>query len=289
MTSCIRRGIHAIDDRARRAEVARRYAWARRDKSRDREPWSPAKQLSADLATVYRDHWGELDDDKEGRGLFAILLHTLAHRPAFEKLAVAARAEFAPWLPDDAFECIADEAIRLKRKWKADTLAQRLGLTYADQQRLGVWRFIGAVDVPKAERDRRRSERRNANRKAKNRAAGVKPRPEYEANAKADRAEAKALGISYEAFRKRKQRAAKKACPKSGTITKKEPFSGTILGTPKRAAPPKAFQAGMSLGTAFTSSSWQQSAMAPKRPVFVLGQRPPPRPFLLLQTERARP
>lgn len=65
---------------------------------------------------------------------------------------------------------------------------------------------------------------------------------------KADRAEAEALGISYEALRKRKQRAAKKACPKSGTITKKNTPSGATLGTPKPAARPLGYQAGMRLG-----------------------------------------
>jgi hypothetical protein len=210
-----------------------------RERRNDREPWSPAKQLSADLATVYRDHWGELDDDREGRGLFAILLHTLAHRPAFETLAAEARREFAPWLSNDNFERMSAEARKIKRKWKPDTLAQRIGLTYADQQRLGVYRFIGAVDVPKKERDRLSADRRNANKRALHKAAGGMSRPEYEAPAKARRARAKALGISEDALRKRKQRAAAKECPKSGTDTKRNTTIGDTLGTPpKQAAPP---------------------------------------------------
>ncbi|BAQ17469.1 hypothetical protein [Methyloceanibacter caenitepidi] len=231
--------------KARHAEVARRYAWDRRDKARDREPWSPAKQLSADLATVYSDHWGELDNDREGRGLFAILLHTLAQRPAFERLAADARDTFAPWLSDDDFERMSAEAIRLKRRWKPDTLAQRIGLTYADQQRLGVHRYIGAVDVPKAERDRLRAERRNANRLDRRRAAGVKPRAEYEANSLSRAEPWKAEGISKATWYRRR----KAERDKSGTITKKNtPIGARPVSPPKQAARPLAIRAGMRLG-----------------------------------------
>jgi len=185
--------------------------------------------------------------------LFSMLLHTLAHRPAFDKLAVEARAEFAPWLPDDAFERIADEAIRLKRKWKPDTLARRIGLTYADQQRLGVWRFIGAVDVPKAERTRLAAERKVEARRAKRRAAGVMPRDHYLTKVLSSTRPWEAEGISRRTWERRRA----KACRKSDPLIKRDAPIGATLATPPRAAPPQGFRAGMRLGVAAVpSSSW---------------------------------
>ena len=261
ITDCARSKYQRADDQeskaAKHAEVARRYAWGRRERRDDREPWSPAKQLSADLATVYRDHWVELDDDKEGRGLFSILLHTLAHRPAFERLAADARAEFAPWLSDDAFERMSAEALRVKRKWRPDTLAQRIGLTYADQQRLGVWRFIGAVDVPKAERDRLRAERRNANKRAKHKAAGGMSRAEYEADSLSQTEPWKAEGISRRTWERRRA----KACRKSGTITKSNTPIGATLATPEPASRPLAMRAGMMLRPPPVASTGSPSSL----------------------------
>jgi hypothetical protein len=184
------------------------YNAAARDKrNRGAGGFSKAGRLANELQLIYRDGWGVLDNDQHGRALFSILLHTIANTVGnVSAKTTAAWREFAPWLPDEGMVKLATDAIRMRRRWTADKLAQRIGLTYADRQRLGVT-MIGAIDMPKAERDRLRKERAVAAKKAKRRAGGVKPRDQYEAPAQAMRAEAAAVGTNYEALRKRLQRA----------------------------------------------------------------------------------
>jgi hypothetical protein len=206
----------------------------KRDHFRSAPTFSKAGKTANELRLIFRDGWGVLDDDQHGRGLFAILLHTIAHTggDVAAKMRSAWR-EFAPWLSEADFERLADEAIKVRRRWKADKLAQRIGLTYADRQRLGIT-MIGAVDVPKAERDRRREARKVEARRAKRRAAGVIPRDQYEANARALRAEAAALGITPDALRKRRQRAAQRALSQVRRQHKDVSLSARFtLGTPR--------------------------------------------------------
>jgi hypothetical protein len=197
-----------VESRAIHGDVALAYnADARNKRNRGRGGFSGAGRLANELQLIYRDGWGVLDDDQHGRALFSILLHIIANtvRNLPAKME-AARQEFAPWLSDEEMVKLATEAIRVRRRWTADKLAQRIGLTYADRQRLGVT-MIGAIDMPKAERDRLRKERAVAAKRDKRRAGGARTRAEYEANARALRAEAKALGILPDALRKRQQRA----------------------------------------------------------------------------------
>ncbi len=229
------RGKGGTEGRTMTGDVKLAYNAAARDKRdhvRNARVFSKAGKLANELRLIFRDGWGELDEDQHGRGLFAILLHTIAHTggDVAAKMRSAWR-EFAPWLSEAEFERMADEAIKVRRRWTADKLAQRIGLTYADRQRLGIT-MIGAVDVPKAERDRRREARKVEARRAKRRAAGVIPRDQYEANARAVRAEAAALGITPDALRKRRQRAAQRALSQVGRQHKDVSLNaGATLGT----------------------------------------------------------
>jgi hypothetical protein len=72
----------------------------KRDRNRTGAPiFSKAGKTANELRLIYRDGWGVLDDDREGRGLFAILLHTIAHTGGYiaAKMTAAWR-EFAPWM-----------------------------------------------------------------------------------------------------------------------------------------------------------------------------------------------
>jgi hypothetical protein len=141
--------------------------------------FSKAGKLANELRSIYRDHWRVLDDDRHGRALFSILLHTIAQTGGdVAAKMMTARREFAPWLTDDETLHIADEAIRVRRRWTADKLAQRVGLTYDDRQRLGIT-MIGAIDMPKAERDRLRKERGVAAKREKRRQEGVMSLDQY--------------------------------------------------------------------------------------------------------------
>jgi hypothetical protein len=91
-------------------------------------------------------------------------------------------------------------------KLKADTIARRIGRTYADRTLLKS-KTIGCCDLTRAERYRARRHRRSEAKRERRRQRGIMTRDRYEANGRAMRAEAEALGISYEALRKRFQRA----------------------------------------------------------------------------------
>ena len=95
--------------------------------------------------------------------------------------------------------------------------------------------MIGSIDMPKAEHDRLRNERAVAAKRAKRRSSGVVSRAQYEAKAKAMRAEAAALGTNYDAYRKRLQRA-RKPCPKSDDSIKACRLLQSHLGHPSPAA-----------------------------------------------------
>jgi hypothetical protein len=97
--------------------------------------------------------------------------------------------------------------------------------------------MIGAIDMPKAERDRLREARKVEARKEKRRAAGVRSRADYESNARALRAEAAALGISPDALRKRRQRAASALSQVRPHHKDLSLIAGVTLGTPSPAAP----------------------------------------------------
>lgn len=173
---------------------------------RDRLCFSKPGKLANELRLVYRDGWGVLDDGQHGRALLSILLHTIANcsgdRPA--KMAEA-RREFAPWLPDAEMGKLADEAIRVHRRWKPDKLAQRIGLNLADRTRLRIT-MIGATDADKAKRDRLRKERMVEAKCRKRWAAGVVPRATYEATSLSRTEPWKAEGISRRTWERRRKR-----------------------------------------------------------------------------------
>jgi hypothetical protein len=87
-----------------------------------------------------------------------------------------------PFMGDEQLKASAQEAIRRPRLDKADPLAVRLRLTYAERSLLGIT-TIGACDVDKAARARRRRERKQFRERkkaaAKRLARGAKPRAVY--------------------------------------------------------------------------------------------------------------
>ena len=99
-------------------------------------------------------------------------------------------------------------------KLKVDTIARRIGCTYAERTLLNL-KTIGCCDLTRAERDRATRQRRSEAERERRCQRGIMPRDRYEANGRAMRAEAEALGISYEALRKRFQRAGMTRGPKS--------------------------------------------------------------------------
>ena len=80
----------------------------------------------------------------------------------------------APWLSSSEGERLVNKAIARPAKWKADTLAKRLNLTFAERSRLEI-RTIGAVDVDQKQRKAVRREQDKKAKEAKRRATGAVP------------------------------------------------------------------------------------------------------------------
>jgi hypothetical protein len=210
----------ANSERIARAYVELESGARRRDRKRRGLAFAQGVRI-AEVKRVLRDYYGVLDHDKDGRALFAILLHSIASigNPA-NKLdrCQEVRPEFAPWLSDDEFERMASEAIRSPRRWRADKLAQRLGVTNADRIRLKLC-TIGATDRNKEERAYDRQERRPDHRRQRQRerrrAAGMKPRSQSLSQTKPWQA----LGICRRTWERRQARAVANVKPpyKEGT------------------------------------------------------------------------
>jgi hypothetical protein len=110
---------------------------------------------------------GALDD-------FLILLNYVAMLGDYGALCTA-RARWAPWLDDAAFDAIVAEAVHSPLYLSPDALGERIGLSDAKRTELKI-RSIGCVGWTAAERKARSEAKEAANQKAK-RAAVRAARP----------------------------------------------------------------------------------------------------------------
>src|SRR5262245_31954461 len=77
-------------------------------------------------------------------------------------------------LADDEVEKIFWLRLIRPRRYTADALAKLLRVSYRERQELRLWTF-GAYDVPKAERDRLRKQRKAERERSRRKAGGSKP------------------------------------------------------------------------------------------------------------------
>ena len=93
----------------------------------------------AELERLFAARYGhELPDDDAGRADVVIMLHHLARCAGDPRQrSTAWCAAHAPWLAAAAeLEAMLDDVIEKPRRWRADILAERLGLTAAERRRL---------------------------------------------------------------------------------------------------------------------------------------------------------
>ncbi len=144
-----------------------RFFSERRRKGRGaRGRFSMAGLRCAELERLFAARYGhELPDDDAGRADVVIMLHHLARCAAH-----------APWLAAAAeLEAMLDDVIEKPRRWRADILAERLGLTAAERRRLRIT-SIGAIDQSKAERLADRKQRKRLASRERRRAQGARQR-----------------------------------------------------------------------------------------------------------------
>lgn len=150
-----------------------------------------------DFATLFRSRYGgtTLPDDDSGRDDIEPVIHHLA---ALKQPARKARAWlelWAPWLTLGEQRTIISNGIASARAWRADQLAWRYRVTREERTMLGLT-TIGAIDHGKAARTKRRRERDRQRKAQARRAAGMKPRSEYQAAALSRSQPWKDAGIS---------------------------------------------------------------------------------------------
>ncbi|MGX4772014.1 hypothetical protein ACWAUC_19765 [Bradyrhizobium guangdongense] len=178
---------------AKKAEIACRYNGAKR--GNDRVHLAPIR--ISELCRLFRARYGQhLPDDDAGRDDARIMAHHLAMITGDQRRRIASwLGTWAPWMRLDEMSRIIEAVIAKPFRWNADTLGKRLNLAYADRQRLKIT-SIGAVDVTKAQRAAARKARKREDMSQRRRAAGVKPRSQYEATAAARAKPWEAEGVS---------------------------------------------------------------------------------------------
>lgn len=153
---------------AQKREIAKRYGRRRKKRS--------AFQMSAiriaELNRLFAARYGhELPNDEIGRECVTIIANHLILLPGMpQKRLMDWAKERAPWLTMANLEQLLASAASHTQVWKADSLAWRLRLTYADRQALKIT-TIGAIDCNKAERAKLRKAAAKAREKRRRDAA----------------------------------------------------------------------------------------------------------------------
>jgi hypothetical protein len=147
-------------------------------------------ELDRDFADRYRGML--LPDDDAGRDDVLLMLHHLARTNNPERRVANWLRLHAPWFDDR--EAIA-RILANPHRFRADPLAAKIGLTAERRTRLKIT-TIGAIDLPKRERNKLRKAKKIEQRREKRRKDGAKPRAEYEAQSIEKAKPWQALGIS---------------------------------------------------------------------------------------------
>jgi hypothetical protein len=129
-----------------------------------------------ELQRVIEHRYGAtLPNDGNGYNAAFVMACHLAVLPNAEARIAHWVEENAPWLTGDGLARLIDRATSRRTVWKADALADRIGLNYETRQRLGIT-TIGATDFRKRQRTALRKKKARERQQAKRAAAGVKPR-----------------------------------------------------------------------------------------------------------------
>ncbi len=131
---------------AKRSEIALTYAADQRDKRRQK-PKPPIAWLRvAEMERIFKDRYGaELPDDDAGRDDLWTALQHLAQGTDAVRRCQRFIKRWAPWMPEQEAEEKMTAAIEKPYRFKADTLAERLGLSMAKRTALGIT-TIGACE-----------------------------------------------------------------------------------------------------------------------------------------------
>jgi hypothetical protein len=164
-------------------------------KKRSGRPWALATQRLSEIEKVMRSRHGSFVGGDDASSYLAPLASAVANerRATMQKdgreassseIAAAVIAACRRWLPSLSLDEIEDEAHEVAespRHERADAIGKALGVSFTERQALGL-RTIGCRDLNKRQRKSAVKAAKVERQKAKRRAAGVKPRAEYEGN-----------------------------------------------------------------------------------------------------------
>jgi hypothetical protein len=175
---------------ALRREIARRHR-------QKHKPFSMAALRCAEISRLLVNRYGAiLPDDDAGRDDARLMAHHLGRLSGDQRRRIVNWLDvYAPWFIGAERSKLLAEIDHKPRKWRADKLADRLRLTEAERHHLRIT-TIGAIDVTKAERTKRRKQAKREFIAAARRANGAIPRAEYEAKSLSQTKPWEALGMS---------------------------------------------------------------------------------------------
>lgn len=181
-----------------RADAVKRENRAESKRQRRRFKPTVAQLRITQLCRLFEARYRarQLPDDDAGRDDLLVMAHHLAVLVGNPETRIRNWcAAWAPWLSIAELDKVTSDALRYPRRWKADRIAWRLGVTDQERRTLKLT-TIGAIDCDKGTRSAQRRIARRLAMQARRRAKGSKPRHEYEANSLARTQPWKAAGMS---------------------------------------------------------------------------------------------
>jgi hypothetical protein len=151
-------------------------------------------------------HVGAVDTEDLSRYLIAWAWHNRQSTDPIWAIRNAARRMGRPNLTDAEASAIIEEASTIRGYLSADGVAEFLRVSYAKRQALGLT-TIGAVNVKRRDRKVIRRIRDKVKREQKRRAAGVRPRAEYEATSLSRTKPWRAVNMSRRTWERRRNKA----------------------------------------------------------------------------------
>lgn len=163
----------SAQQQAKHAEIARRYASAKRKPSL-------LRLRVRDLMVLARSRHGEqLPDSATGRAFAIIATQHLASLPGDPSRRIGSWLKaWCPWLSLGDADDMLVQCFTKPQRWTADALAWRLRLTAIDRAALRIT-TIGAVDQSKPQRATNRRNRARQREQARRANAGATNRAQY--------------------------------------------------------------------------------------------------------------
>jgi hypothetical protein len=133
----------------------------------------------AELYRYFNKRFGAapLPDDDDGRDSIKLVFQVLSTTNDAARRMYSVAGTWAPWMPADELAAMVDDVVANPRRFKADTIAGRLGITKAIRDELDL-RTIGAIDETAEQRKERRRETQRLIAQQKRRDAGALTRAE---------------------------------------------------------------------------------------------------------------